>query len=51
MAELTMNSERRLTTAGEGNTPLMGVSALLLVFLLLIAVWKEGWIKNWTRSL
>lgn len=38
MAELTMNSERRLTTAGEGNSPfsLKGVSALILVYLVLI---------------
>lgn len=47
MAELTMNSERRLTTAGEGNTPLMGMSALLLVFLALIGQsGRRGGLKN-----
>lgn len=50
MAELTMNSERRLTTAGEGNTPLMGMSAFGIPGVDW-TVWKEGWIEKWNRSL
>lgn len=48
MAELTMNSERRLTTAGEGNSPLSlkGVSVLILVYLMLIGEFgKRGGLK------
>lgn len=48
MAELTMNSERRLTTAGEGPQTLSSkaVSALLGIP---GVDWREGWMNHGIR--